>query len=59
MTDFAVECLSAAALLARREAVLEEKKMAIADIASSLVEAPEDNVSFPLLPHSALQSLPI
>ena len=39
------ECLSTAALLARREAVLLEKKAAIADIASSVVEAPEDNVS--------------
>lgn len=39
------ECLSTAALLARREVVLQEKKETIADIASSLVENPEDNVS--------------
>ena len=33
------------ALLARRETVLEEKAAAIALLSSSLVEAPEDNVS--------------
>ena len=38
------ERLSTAALLAWRQEVLEEKKAAIADIASSLVEAPEENV---------------
>ena len=40
----AVERVSAAVLLARREASLDQKKAAIADLASSLVEAPEDNV---------------
>ena len=40
----AVERLSTAALLARREATLEQRKAAIADLASSLVEAPEDKV---------------
>lgn len=39
------ECLSTAGLLARRETMLQEKKAVIADIASSLVENPEDNVS--------------
>ena len=45
MLSVTVECVSTAALLARREEALEEKKAAIADIASSLIEAPEDNVN--------------